>query len=259
MTKITSIKPTKQERAVVQVSHNGETIKHQTTLHIVHKYQLVKGMELSRDDYQMMIQETEEELLLQQAIGYISYQMRTISEVKKYLRKKTDDEQVIQRIINNLKAHNYLGDADYVRQYVDEKMQYDLVGPIYIKNKLIKKGIHFELIDAELIRFHADIEFAKVQELITKKISYTQRKPFYKLQQTLKRTCINKGFNINIVDAMIQSMKDEIQASIDEDSLIEKELKRLSIDASTYEGKQKLIQTLRRKGFSYETINNYVK
>ena len=57
------------------------------------------------------------------------------------------------------------------------------------------------------------------------------------------------------------SHKDDIKEMIDEDILLEKELKKHigKYDLSKYEEKNKLIQKLMTRGFNYEVIKKHLR
>lgn len=256
MIKITKITPLKQEQAAIEINNNGTILPHITTLHLVMRYHLEQGKELSKEEYNRFIKDNEIDILYNKALQYISYQMRTISEVKKHLKKTTQDESTIQSIINKLKDAHYLSDSDYVAQYVQEKLEFDLVGPLYIKNKLIKKGIHYNLIDGELLTYSDDLQFEKITELLSRNIRYTIKKPYRAFIQSMKRTLLTKGFTLDIIDSAILAKQDDIMAHIDEEPLLLRDLQKLLQlhDITTYQDKQKVIQKLLRKGYSLPSI-----
>lgn len=261
MITITDVKLLGGEKAVVTVDDGTAKTPHVTTHQLVVRYHLETGKTLTKDEFRTFITANEFDLLYNKALSYLSYQMRTISEVKKHLRKSTTDERLIAKLIALLKQNNYLSDSRYVEEYVNEKIQFDLVGPIRIKEKLIQKGIHYDLIDAELIRFTGDIEYDKVSELIHKEIRHRLKKPYRKVIDSLKRKCVSKGFHLNVIEAAILSMKDDITAQIDERDLLETAFQKLKrdYDLDDYEQRQKLMHKLMSQGFSYELVSDIVK
>jgi len=260
MISIVKIKELKRSQAVIEVDNNGVIIPHISTLHLVLKYRFIEGQTITNEQYKTFIKDNEFTLLYEKALQYISYQMRTISEVKKQLKTKTKDDRMIHQVIDELKKNHYLSDSEYVKEYVTEKLQFDTVGPLYIKEKCVRKGIHFDLIDQELLRFTEDLEYAKIEDIIKKELRYPLKKPYQKVVESLKRKCIQKGFHLNIIDSQIVSFKEDIMDMIDEDSLLKKELKQYEkqLQNSTYEEKQKIMQKLRSKGYSYESIKSHI-
>lgn len=261
MINITNITSAKQEQAVLEVQENQVTHHHVVSMHFIYKHHLEVGQELTPSFYRELIQENEQEQLYNKALHYISYQMRTISEVKKHLRKSTSDESRIQTIIDLLKKNQYLSDTTYVKEYVSEKLEYDIIGPIKIKEKLIQKGIHYDLIDAELQRYTETIEYAKMEDFIRKDIRYTIKKPYRKYIDSLKRKAINRGFHLHVIDNAIASFKEDILEQIDDRELLHKEycFLRKTHDIDRYDERQKLIQKLLRKGFYYDRIKELLE
>ena len=255
MVKITSIKK-KRSQIIIEVEKNGEVIPHITTEHILLKYHLEEGMSLKNDEYKRLIRENEFEILYLKAIHHISYQMRSISEVKKHLRKSTKDNTLIDSVIQELKQNKYLSDIHFVTEYVNEKIQFDLVGPTYIKDKLIQKGIHYDLIDDALVQFTEEMERQKIMD-----ITHMINKPYRKVIDSMKRRYVNKGFHLRIIDSAILNRKDDILNQIDETSLLDVAFHKIKNDYNldTYEGRQKCMQKLMRQGYSYDEVKRVVK
>ncbi|QMS84301.1 RecX family transcriptional regulator [Candidatus Xianfuyuplasma coldseepsis] len=261
MIKITNITSAKQEQAVLEVQENQVTHHHVVSMHFIYTHHLEIGQELPTAFYRQLVQENEYDQLYNKALHFISYQMRTISEVKKHLGKSTSDESVIQTIVDRLKKDHYINDATYVKEYVSEKLEYDIIGPIKIKEKLIQKGIHYDLIDSELQRYTETLEYAKMEDFIRKDIRYTIKKPYRKYIESLKRKAINRGFHLHVIDSAIVSFKDDILEQIDDRELLQKEycFLRKTHDIDHYDDRQKLIQKLLRKGFNYDRIKELLE
>ncbi|MBN2604486.1 MAG: RecX family transcriptional regulator [Bacilli bacterium] len=216
---------------------------------------------ISLSEYHQITKELDEDILYEKELHFIDYKMRTISEVKKHLQKSTKDEEVINKIITRLKKNQYVNDDLYVKTYISEKIDFDLVGPAYIKQKLILKGIHYDLIDQNIISFSDEMQFDKVFELIKKETKYSIKSPFKKAYVSIKSKLIKKGFGLHIVESAMLSNIDLIKSVIDEEQLLEKEIrdikKRTSLE--TWEEKDKVIQKLLYKGYDYELIKKLLK
>lgn len=261
MIKITDITAAKNEQAIIEVMDQNKTVKHVIAMHFIYTHHLEIGMELTKTFYNKLLKDNELEHLYNKALHFISYQMRTISEVKKHLTKHTMDQHTIQTIIDRLQKHHYLSDKRYAKEFVTEKLEFDIMGPIKVKEKLIKKGIHYDLIDAELIRYTTEIEYAKMEDLINKEIRYTIKKPYRKFIESLKRKAITRGFHLEVIDSAILSFKEDILAMIDDREMLQKEYTFLQrkFDISQYEGRQKIIQKLLQKGFNYDRIKHLLE
>lgn len=260
MNKILKIKKGKSDRYIIEIETKLGTVPHVISENTIIKYNLINKKTLDNNEYKKMIKDNEYEILYLKSINYISYQMRTISEVKKHLRKDTTNETLINKIIAELKQHNYVNDTYYVTEYVKQKIEYDLVGPRYIKDKLISKGIHYDLIRDALLVYDETIEFDKVYDLIQKHLKYKQKKPYQKVYQSLKQKLILKGFSLNVIESSLLSAKDDMLAQIDSSELLRNDFKKIAhkFDLSIYEDKNKLIKNLMSKGHNYDQIKSYI-
>ena len=260
MNKIKSIKKAKNDTYIIEIETKKGVVPHVLTENTIIKHQLTSHKELPNDLYKRIIKDNEYETLYLKAINYISYQMRTISEVKKHLKKSTQNETLINKIIKELKENKYVNDKLFTNEYTNEKIEFDLVGPKYIKEKLVNKGIHFDLINDALLSYTDEIEIDKVFEIIKKEIRYKQKKPYQKVYMSLKQKLLNKGFSLSIIESSLANLKEDILAQVDEDDLLQKDFNKLktNVDLDNFDQKNKLIQKLMRKGYHYELIKKVI-
>ena len=261
MIKLIEITRTKKNHYLLTIKINEVEEKHLVSENIIIIYNLLTPRELTQNEYKTISLVKIEDFLYEKALVFIDFKMRTISEVKKRLRKEIKDEDLINKVIKRLKDDKYLNDDFYVRTYLNEKLEYDLVGPGYIKEKLILKGVHYDLIDQHLIKFTEKYQYDKINQIIKNETKFKIKKTYQKAYLSLKRKLVTKGFLLNIIESCLISNKEQIKEVIDEESLIKKELTILTkkYDLSKYEDKTKIIKSLISKGFDYELIKKKVK
>ncbi len=261
MINLIEITKSKGNRYKLIINNNSVEEKHIVSENIIIKYNLLSPRELSQFEYKTIIKVKIEDVLFEKALVFIDFKMRTISEVKKRLRKEVADEELINKVIKKLKDKKFLNDDFYVETYLNEKIEYDLVGPRQIKEKLISKGIHFDLIDQHLIKYEEKYQYDKINTIIKNEIKYKIKKPYKKAYLSLKQKLVNKGFSLNIIESSLLSNKEEIQEMIDELPLLKKELTKLlkKYDINKYEDKNKVIKSLLSKGFDYQLIKTSVE
>jgi len=255
------ISKTKGNRYLLKVENIDKLETYLVYENIIVKHSFLAPRELTELEYKIIKKDKTTDQLYEKALKYIDYKMRSISEVKKYIGKEIKDDEVIRKIILKLKDNGYLNDDFYTLTYMNEKIDYDLVGPRYIKQKLILKGIHYDIIDSNLINYKEENQFDKVLELIQKDTRYSIKKPYKKVYMSLKQKLVNKGFSLGVIESCLLSSVEAIKACIDEDALIQKELENLKkkYDFSEYSGRSKATKSLLSKGYSYEIIKEYVK
>lgn len=255
------ITKTKRNHYLLKIRNKEELETYLVYENTIIKYSLLSPRELSTNEYRVIKEDKTTDQLYEKSLKYIDYKMRSISEVKKHLSKDIKDDIVINNIVKRLKNNGYLNDDFYAKTYINEKIDYDLVGPRYIREKLILKGIHYDIIAANLINYKEENQFDKVFELIKKETRYTIKKPYTKAYMSLKQKLVNKGFSLGVVESCLLSNVDLIKSCIDEDFLILKEIIVLKkkYNFGNYLDRSKAIKSLLSKGFSYEVINQHVK
>lgn len=260
MNNIKDIKKLRNNTYIITITKNNKDNTHIISEDTIIKYDLLKPRKLTNEEYNKIIKDNEYSLLLGKALHFIDYQMRSISETKKHLRKSTKDEKLIDKIIKELKDLKYLNDNNFVKEFVNEKINFDSIGPKSIKEKLIGKGIHFDLIDDHLIKYTDNIQYSKIEDIIKKETKYPIKKPYNKAVISIKTKLANKGFSLNIIDSSIQSYGYLIKEACLEENILEKELSKLlkDYDINNYEQKQKLISKLLQKGFDYNLIKKHI-
>ena len=261
MIKLTEIKKLRGHRYLVKLLKND--VEH---VHIVHEetilhYNLLGPKTLTEQDYKRIIKSSEEDILYNKALYFIEFKMRTISEVKKQLRRTTQNETLIDQMIVKLKKQGYLDDNKYTKEYITEKIEFDLIGPRYVKEKLIGKGIHFDLIDTHLLLYKEEYQYDKIRELLKKETKYTIKKPYIKAYQSIKGKLINKGFNPGIVESSMISCKEMIEDAVDEQGLLDVEFKKLKkgVNLKDFKEKDKLVKKLLTKGFRYDLVKEMLQ
>ncbi len=255
------ISKTKGNRYLLSVRNKKELETYLVYENTIVKYCLLSPRELSDEEYNVIKKDKTTDKLYEKALKFIEYKMRTISEVKKHIGKEVEDIEMIEKIVSKLKSKGYLNDDFYTKTYMNEKIDYDLVGPRYIREKLILKGINYDIIDSNIINYKEESQFDKVFELIKKETKYKIKKPYKKAYMSLKQKLVNKGFSLGVIESSLLSNIDLIKECIDEDSLILREVDILKkkYDFSDYQEKSKATKSLLSKGYNYETIKKHLK
>lgn len=261
MINITEIKKLRGNRYLIKAIQNGKENTHIVPEETILKHNILGPKKITIKEYKKMVSSSTIDLLYSKALYYIEFQMRTISEVKNQIRRNTDDEEIINKLIKKLKTQGYLDDNKYVEEYITEKIEFELVGPRYIKEKLIRKGIHFDLIDQHLVKYKEEYQYGKIREILVKETKYPIKKAYIKAYQSIKAKLINKGFSIPIIESTMLSNKDLLEEAVSEGPLLQIELDKLKkqFDINDFKEKDKIIKKLLSKGFRYDLIKELLQ
>lgn len=240
---------------------NGEEYGFSVHLDTLVKFQLRKGLELDELDMIEIQYGDEARKAYNQAIEYLGFKMRTENEVRLYLQKKEFPEHMIEEVIKQLTKQNYLNDKEYAFAYVRTQIRSNKKGPKVIQKELEAKGVESSYIDEALEQFTEELQIQIAYQLAEKFQLKTERLSFTQLKKKMEETLVRRGFAFDIIQIVLEMMPVKQSSDEEFEALVkqaEKALRRYE-RFDDYTKKQKLKQTLYRKGFSLELINRYIE
>ena len=97
---------------------------------------------------------TEENELYEYSVAAILKHMRTVAELKRFLRRRVEPgasgAALIDAVIERLKARNYISDARYAAAYSTQRKEGRRLGSRRVAQDLIHKGIHPDVVKSEV-------------------------------------------------------------------------------------------------------------
>lgn len=237
------------------------------------KYGLVKSQDISQNELKAIQLSEWNDRLYQRAIRFLSSGMKTEWEVEKKLQEtlqkfealETEEQQQLEThfstIISKLKEQGYINDLEYSQSYVRTYSQLSLKGPKALEQALKSKGIDAATIQLALLEYPEKLQLEYANKCAAKVVKQHKSQPPKKIQEKAYQYLITRGYSSDI----IRTVLDQIQIEVDEEeqlALIEKEatkqVRRLSKKHRGYPLKQKLIETLLRKRFEYDLIQQWL-
>ncbi|MBM7635587.1 recombination regulator RecX [Streptococcus saliviloxodontae] len=194
------------------------------------------------------------------ALYYISFKQRTEKEVRDYLIQHDIDKRICPQVIKTLKSEKWIDDRKYVQSFIQQNQLTGDKGPHVLSQKLFQKGIDKDLVQQELRNSDFDDIIQKQAQKLLK--GYHTKLNQRALKDKIVQGLITKGFDFN--DAKIACDNLDIQTNDDkEQELLQKELdkyyRKLSRKYEGYDLKQRLLQSLVRKGFDYSEIQTNLR
>lgn len=189
------------------------------------------------------------------ALYHISFKQRTAAEVKKYLEQHDIDSPYIPEILENLKKENWINDEQYVETYLSQNLNTGDKGAYVLKQKLIQKGINSQLIDQKL----ANLDFSPLSEKVAQKLlrKYQHKLSTKTLKDKIIQNMMNKGFSYSEAKIAFENLEVEKDSEQEFELLykeLDKQYRKYSKKYDGYELKQRLTQSLARKGFNFDDI-----
>ena len=220
------------------------------------KYRILKGACFEEKQFEEILNEVKINLNFSKVLHYLSYGSRSYEEIRSYLKQKAVDlkEEDINKILDKLSSFGYID---------DQKLAYDLFnyykenkkGPKYIEQKLMQRKVPSSCIMNAKKEYTSDEEKENMNSIFLKLKDSQSNKPITKQKSFFMQKFLRDGFTSSIVYSFINecNFEDKSELSLQKDFIKAKE-KIASKGYSINETKQKIIEILLRKGYSFSQI-----
>lgn len=223
---------------------------------VIIKFNLLSIKEIDLKLLEQILKENKYYEILNISIKYIETKMRSKYELISYLEKKEIEPSIINKVILELEKLHLLNDIDYIKAFVNDKINLSNDGPLKIKAELLKKDIEENEIDVYLNSFDENIWISKIEKIISKKSKTNKNKSNLMLKKKIK----NDLYLLGYPDYLLSDIIDKINVN-DEKSLkveFNKSLKKLSKKYTDDKLKYMLKLELLKKGFLSEQIDELI-
>ena len=183
---------TKKNKYNVYLS-NGEVI----TLdeRTITENELLLKKEIDRELYDKVIRESKIYELMDIAIKYISVRLRSIKEIKEYLKKKDGEEDLIDTAVTKLIKLGYLDDDRFAKAFIKDKLNFTSMGDYKIKMELERLGVSYEIIENNISLIDESILEEKIKKQIEKDIRTNKKHTGQMLKNKIYTHLVSSGFS----------------------------------------------------------------
>ncbi len=181
------------------------------------KFNIKTGKHLTEEKIQEIKLSSNLLLAKETAYKFLSYKPRTQKEVEEKLKQKGFSEEIISKVIDDIKLYGFIDDLEYTRNFVLNKIRSKTLGKIALKQILLSKGIPNETIEQVLAERENSIdEFEIALELAGKKlkqIKSSKRKKRDKNEQKRKvyEFLGRRGFTWDTINRVINTIFNDFE------------------------------------------------
>jgi len=222
---------------------------------LVLKYRLVVGKELATATVQELFKQLNFGQVYQAALKLLARRSYTVSELQKKLEAQNFEGVLIGETLKKLVTIGLLNDEQYVLTYIEHHALMGKKGPYLIKEELIQKGVLAPIIDQHLAVYEDEVQRTHIEKIVNQQLQKNKKYGPYVLKQKILVHLTHKGFSSTLVKEVLDSLDTE---DSQDDPLLKNQVRKLieKYEAlSDYELKQKVTQSLARKGFSFDKIS----
>lgn len=214
MTRITSVEQQKKNKNRFNIYLDGEFAFGADEDTVVN-FRLLKGKQISEEDLEKILVETEIGKLMERMYGLFGRRQRTEREVRDYMRnlsfkRKLKDleeisEVIIDKVIERLKTKSLLNDSQFAEEWLVARQLSKKKGAIAIRSELMQKGVAKEVIDtlmSENITEEGESKLAlEALEKKSRSFRLLDKKEF---QQKGLQFLMRKGFTYEIAKDVVE-------------------------------------------------------
>lgn len=176
---------------------DGSTID--TYEDVILKNNLLYKKDIDDSLYDIIMNDNVYEEAYSKSINYIGIRLRSINEMKVYLKSKKYSEEVINIIIERLIKNNLLNDAIFTQAFINDKLNFTTMGPYKIELELKKHNIDNNIISKCISTIDEDIIYEKINKLITKFIKSNKKYKGFMLKNKIYTNLINLGYSSSMI------------------------------------------------------------
>lgn len=176
---------------------DGSTID--TYEDVILKNNLLYKKDIDDSLYNIIMNDNVYEEAYSKSINYIRIRLRSINEMKVYLKSKKYSEEVINIIIERLIKNNLLNDAIFTQAFINDKLNFTTMGPYKIELELKKHNIDNNIISKCISTIDEDIIYEKINKLITKFIKSNKKYKGFLLKNKIYTNLINLGYSSSMI------------------------------------------------------------
>lgn len=133
------------------------------------------------------------------ALKYIMVRLRSVNEIKVYLRKKNISLEVIDAVVDKLIKNNILNDDNFARAFIQDKLNFTSMGKYKLISELSILKVDNEIIDKYVNDISDDVWCERIDKLINKYLKSKHKYSGNVLKNKIYMYLVNLGYDKSLV------------------------------------------------------------
>ena len=158
------------------------------------------GQELTDEKINQLQEQDQIETALQSAIHFVSYRPRSVNEVRKNLKKKNIEEEIIDEVIERLIRGSLVNDRDFAQLWVENRSEFRPRGRRALRVELRQKGIEDDVIESAIADLNEDDLAYKAAKKQARKYQQLEWQDYRKKMYGF---LARRGFNYGIISSIV--------------------------------------------------------
>ena len=161
------------------------------------------GLELSSEDIERLVAQSQGSKAFNAALRYLSYRPRSEYEVRDYLRRKEYDDALIDSTLTRLQENRFVDDTAFAQSWVRNRQAGLPRSGRVLRMELMKKRIPKEVIEVVLAQQDSEFELEALRSVVTKKLRLAR---FSQDKQKLTQYLLGQGYRYGDVAQVLSEL-----------------------------------------------------
>lgn len=127
------------------------------------------------------------------ALNYLGIRPHSEQEIRRYLRRKQYEDEVIEEVISKLERLNLMDDTAFARAWVESRQALKPRSRRKLRQELVQKGVDKDTIDQALQTIDEETQLRNLRQLIEKK------RPRYDDERKLMAYLAGQGYPYGLI------------------------------------------------------------
>jgi regulatory protein len=203
---ITALRFQKRNKNRVNVYLDGKFALGLAAIEAAH---LRVGQLLGDDDIARLRERDDVERAFERMLNFLSYRPRSEAEVRRNLRKKNVDDEVIDVVIERLTRAGMLDDQEFARYWVENRLQFKPRGAHALSHELWEKGVPASIIADTLDGFDEETAARKAAHAGARRLAHLEPRDF---RRRLGGYLARRGFSYAVISPLVEEMLESVHS-----------------------------------------------
>lgn len=166
---------------------------------VIIKNNLLYKKEIDIELLNKLEKDNEYQKVYNMSLKYISIRLRSINEIKVYLKKKNISDEIIENTIERLIKNNFLNDDIFTKAFIKDKLNFTSMGKYRLINELSFLKVDNNIIDKYISEIEDNIWNERMEKLIEKYLKSKKKYSGNVLKNKLYTYLVNLGYDKSLV------------------------------------------------------------
>jgi len=169
------------------------------------------GQTLSDDDVARLQVQDKVERAYERALNFLSYRPRSEVEVRRRLRKKNVEAEIVEVVVERLTRAGLLNDREFARYWVENRLQFNPRGARALRHELREKGVPAPVITDTLVDLDEEFAAHKAAEAGARRLAHLEPPDF---RRRLGAYLARRGFSYAVVKPLVEEMLEAVRCEV---------------------------------------------